>query len=113
MKLYIAGKISGLNYNDALKKFSDAAEMLRGLGHEPVNPMEVNGLDGDGKEHPWAEYMKRDIPVLLQCDGIYLLPDWDESKGAMLEHYIARQLGMRIVAPSYKDHEQIRELFAA
>lgn len=97
MKLYIAGQITGLDYNAALKKFADAADALRAAGHEPMNPMEVNGLDGDGKEHPWAEYMKRDIPVLLSCDGIYLLPCWSNSKGASLEKHIAESLSMEVV----------------
>jgi hypothetical protein len=100
MKLYIAGKITGLDYNDALAKFAKAAELLRAFGHEPVNPMAENGLDGDGKEYPWAEYMKRDIPHLLRCDGIYLLPCWQDSKGACLEKYLAETLGMPIVHES-------------
>jgi len=92
MKLYIAGKITGLVYEDALRKFAEAEAMLTRLGHEPVNPMRENpGIDLD-----WAEYMKRDIPLLLKCDGIFLLPDWAESRGAVLEHHIARELGMRI-----------------
>jgi hypothetical protein len=100
MKIYIAGKISGLNYSDAAAKFAKATELLKRLGHEPVNPMEVNGLDGDGREYPWAEYMKRDIPVLLGCEAIYLLPDWVGSKGACLEKHIADELGMLIVYES-------------
>lgn len=100
MKLYIAGKITGLDYNDALAKFAKAADVLRSLGHDPINPMAENGLDSDGNEHPWAEYMKRDIPHLLNCDGIYLLPCWADSKGARLERHIATELGMEIMCPS-------------
>ena len=59
--------------------------------------MKENGLDGDGNEYSWAEYMKKDIPHLLACDGIYLLPNWTGSKGAILEHHIASQLGMEII----------------
>lgn len=100
MKIYIAGKITGLSYSDAVAKFAAAAAILKRLGHEPVNPMEVNGLDGDGNEYTWAEYMKRDIPVLLGCDAIYLLPDWLDSKGARLEKHIADELGMLVIYES-------------
>lgn len=100
MKIYIAGKISDLSYSDAVAKFAKAAEILKRLGHDPVNPMEVNGLDGSGKEYPWVEYMKRDIPVLLGCDAIYLLPDWNDSKGARLERYIAEELKMLVIYES-------------
>lgn len=97
MKLYIAGKITGLDYNEAFAKFAKAAEELREMGHEPVNPMAENGLDGDGKEYPWAEYMKRGISHLLKCDGIYLLPCWVDSRGARLEFGLAVDLGMEVV----------------
>jgi len=97
MKLYIAGQITGLEYDAAFAKFAAAEDLLRELGHEPVNPMRENGLDSDGKEYPWAEYMKRDIPHLLRCDGIYLLPCWADSKGATFEKLIAETLEMEII----------------
>lgn len=101
MKIYIAGKISGLVYEDALRAFAEAEKLLADLGHQPVNPMKENGLDGDGKEYPWAEYMKRDIPHLLGCDAIFLLDGWQDSKGAKLERLIAHELGMEVFTTSY------------
>jgi hypothetical protein len=41
-----------------------------------------------------ADYMKEDIPILLQCDGILMLSNWTGSKGACLEKHIAEELGM-------------------
>lgn len=93
MKIYIAGKITGLVYEDALRAFADAEALLTRLGHEPVNPMKVE----PEPDLPWAEYMKRDIPHLLGCDAIYLLPNRVGSKGAVLEHAIAHELGMEIM----------------
>lgn len=101
MKIYIAGKITGLVYEDALRAFAEAAAEVERCGHVPVNPMAVNGLDGDGQPHAWAEYMKRDIPHLLACDAIYLLPNWKDSKGARLEKHIAEELGMMIVTHGF------------
>jgi hypothetical protein len=97
MKIYIAGKISGLVYEDALQAFVDAESVVQALGYEPVNPMRENGLDGDGNVYAWSEYMKRDIPHLLRCDGIYLLSNWQDSKGARLEKHIAQELGMLVI----------------
>lgn len=100
-KIYIAGKITGLVYEDALRSFAEVETLLSQLGHEPVNPMKENGLDGDGKEYPWAEYMRRDIPHLLGCDGIFLMDNWRQSKGARLEALIAKELGMEIFTTHY------------
>lgn len=94
---YIAGPITGLDYTQAFTNFEQAERHLVDLGHHAVNPMRENGLDGDDNEHPWAEYMRRDIPLLLKCDGIYLLPGWKESKGARLEGFIALELGMEML----------------
>jgi hypothetical protein len=33
---------------------------------------------------------------LVKCDGIALLPDWHLSRGALLEHHIARSLDMHV-----------------
>lgn len=101
LKLYIAGKITGLVYDEALRKFAEAEAHLKRAGHEAVNPMK----ETPGNDLPWAEYMKRDIPLLLECDGIYLLPDWSESRGACLEEHIARELGMRIFHANTRNGE--------
>ena len=63
------------------------------MGYEPVNPLS-NGLPAD---FPWKEHMKADIATLLDCDGIYLLPDWDLSVGARIEANIAAECGMKIL----------------
>lgn len=94
MKIYISGKITGLEYDSAFAMFEAAEVVLKCLGHEPVNPMK-KVLEQEGKS--WAEYMKEDIPILLECDAIYLLSNWEDSKGAKLEYLIAEQLGMLCV----------------
>lgn len=97
MKIYIAGKITGCNLYDAQYKFRKASRMLRECGHTPVNPMDkVSEQEGLS----WADYMKEDIPLLLCCDAIYLLPDWADSKGARLEKIIAEELGMELIFES-------------
>lgn len=89
MKVYISGKITDdPNYK---QKFKNAELFLRLAGFEVVNPadQEVTGK-------PWNWYMRKDIKLLVKCGAIYLLQDWKESKGAKLEHYIAKKLGMKI-----------------
>lgn len=94
MKIYISGKITGLVFEDAMLAFCEAENELLNRGHEPVNPMkkvsEQAGLD-------WVDYMKEDIPILLGCDGIYMLANWPDSKGARLELHIAEELGMTVI----------------
>ena len=93
MKIYISGKISGTDLTKTRARFVAAAKVTKRLGYEPVNPFE-NGLS----EHDsWEAHMLKDIIDLLQCNAIYMLQGWEDSKGARIEHYIATEIGMPIM----------------
>jgi hypothetical protein len=90
-RVYLAGPISGIK--DRNREAFDAAQRhLEGRGMTVVNPLKVNPAPA-----PWAECMRRDIPELLGCDTIALLPGWEASEGASMEHYIAEKLGMNVL----------------
>ena len=89
-RIYIAGPMSGLpDYN--YPAFNAAAEQLRAAGWVVENPAE-NEPPACGT---WAGWMRLGIAQLIRCDAVALLPGWSTSRGAMLEHYIALQLGLR------------------
>ncbi|NYH21407.1 DUF4406 domain-containing protein [Paraburkholderia bryophila] len=91
MKLYLAGPMTGyaeLNF----PMFHAEAARLRALGFDIVNPAEINA----GTNAEWLVCMRADIKQLLDCDGIALLPRWNESRGASIEHNLARDLGLRV-----------------
>lgn len=102
MKIYISGKISGTDLTETRARFAAAAKVMKRLGYEPVNPLE-NGLT----EHDnWEAHIIKDIATLLQCKAIYMLQDWQESKGARIEHYIATEIGIPI---TYEIEQPINE----
>ena len=102
MKIYISGKISGIDLTKTRKRFAAVAKVTKKLGYEPVNPLE-NGLS----EHDsWEAHMLKDIVDLLQCKAIYMLQGWQDSKGARIEHYIATKIGMPIM---YEIEQPINE----
>jgi hypothetical protein len=89
---YLSGPMSGLpNLNRAA--FAAEAARLRDLGVEVVNPAEVQ-LPPDAA---WEDFMRADIKLMMDCTTIVLLPGFERSRGAVLEHHIARALGMRVV----------------
>lgn len=93
--LYIAGPMTGLaDFNRPA--FRMMADRLRRKGYRVVNPAE---LPGETLNNPWDWYMRRDLAELVKCDGIVLLPGWEQSKGARLEHHVAVTLGMTVTYP--------------
>jgi nucleoside 2-deoxyribosyltransferase len=92
MKVYIAGPMTGLPELN-FPAFHREAANLRAQGIEVVNPAEINA-DPNAK---WVDCMRADIRELVTCDVIAMLPGWDKSKGATLEHHIAKTLELRVV----------------
>ncbi|WP_321919339.1 DUF4406 domain-containing protein [Paraburkholderia tropica] len=93
MKLYIAGPMTGyaeLNF----PAFHAEARRLRALGFEIVNPAELN----PDPTAQWLDCMRVDIAAMMteKCDGVALLPGWEQSKGAPIEHNLMRDLGLRV-----------------
>ena len=99
LKIYVAGPMTGLPDLN-FPAFHAEAARLRALGHEVINPAEIN----PDQHMTWLECMRTDIAALVFCDAIQLLPGWQNSKGATLEHHIAERLGLHIfMPPSAKD----------
>lgn len=89
MKIYISGGMSGLPENN-YPAFMEAEQRLRHLG-DIVNPARI-----EPSVKTWEWFMRADIKALMDCDAIYMLPGWKESRGALIEWYLATQLGMDI-----------------
>ena len=89
-RLYLAGPMSG-HAEHNFPEFNRVAALLRAEGYEVFNPAEN---DDGGVERPRSFYMRRDIPALMDCDAIAVLPDWQQSRGACLEMWIAIDLDM-------------------
>lgn len=90
-RIYVAGPMTGLpglNFD----AFHSAARTLRAVGHTVINPAEIN----PDTTMSWHECMRRDIAALVTCSHILMLPGWQTSKGATLEHHIAERLGLVI-----------------
>jgi hypothetical protein len=91
-RAYVAGPMSGYEDNN-YPAFHAEARRLRAAGHHVENPAE-NSPPPCGT---WEGWMRLALAQVITCDTIVLLPDWERSRGAMLEHRVAVELGMRVV----------------
>lgn len=92
-RLYISGPMTGLPEHN-FPAFFAAEERLRQAGFEPLNP--ARHFDGE-TDRDRAEYMRADMELLLRCDGLAMLPGWEQSRGAKLEYMIAWELRLPVL----------------
>lgn len=87
MKIYISGKITGdEDYED---KFWLAEAALVGKGHLVMNPAILP------PGFVWDDYMTVALAMQSVCDATLFLPDWNDSRGAKLEHFHATEKAHR------------------
>ena len=93
MRIYISGKITGLDIEVAKMYFESVENQLTQAGHTAINPMKIHpSLEGP----TWHDFMAADIQALLGCEAILMLDNWTTSKGAKIEHDLAERLGLQM-----------------
>lgn len=89
-----------VNFN--FDSFDAAAELLEGEGWGVFNPAQIDRDNGeepkeDGvPDHPMRYYMARDLPLVTHSDAVFLLPQWERSRGARLEVRVALELDIPV-----------------
>ncbi|MFR8246451.1 MAG: DUF4406 domain-containing protein [Roseburia sp.] len=63
-------------------------------GYSVINPAKVNAMLPE--DATWEEYIKVSLTLLSICTGVYMMPGWRESRGAVLEFMQARRNEMQI-----------------
>jgi hypothetical protein len=94
--VYLSGKISDPSpekQKENLKKFFKKAEELKGMWEEIVNPAEWE----TSEVTPWEVYLARDLQYIFENKpDIFMLKNWEDSKGAKLERALGKLLGLSI-----------------
>lgn len=91
-KVFISGKVSGMDYLRAYQKFAEADRLLSQMGYSTVNPMKIC------KKHwSWLRCMIVCLWKLTWCDKIYQLDNWRSSKGARIEYRWAKLLKKEVI----------------
>ena len=91
MIVYLAGPMSG--YDDFNRPaFDAAATFLRERDYTVLSPAELF----DHTDLSWDFYMRASIRLMLNADAVVLLPGWEKSRGAVIEHDLAYGLEMGI-----------------
>ena len=106
-KGYISGKITGLyahrcrrNFEKAVDKAKEWAEIENRVSYKLglstvydtkpykiINPLDIRPLFGIKK---WLFFMIADLRELRKCDVIFVQDNWEDSKGAFIEVFMAK-----------------------
>ena len=92
-RIYLSGKITdNPNYKEQFKE----AYVYCKDKHNCiiVNPSLLNNILEDGS---WVEYMILCLELLKMCDTIFMMKTWKNSKGAIEELRVAKELGLKII----------------
>ena len=97
--VYISGPITG--QKDYEKKFNEVENFLKPICLDVINPINLGkkfmkdyGLSSN--DVSWSNFMRVDLYELLSAHIMVMLPGWSYSKGAKLEHEIAKALDFKI-----------------
>lgn len=98
-KIYIAGKISGLD--NWQYKFNIAESKLQG-DYAVYNPVKLAQMvDIIFEKHNikprYDDYLMHGLNKLAECDAVYFLNNWHESVGAALEFQLAKALNKELI----------------
>jgi hypothetical protein len=98
-RVYISGPIK----SDPEYKihFSRMEDILKKHGYKVTNPAKGKMIFWKmlncWRTPEWIDYMKVDIKMLIKCDFIIMLKNWENGKGARLEYHIAKELGIEVL----------------
>lgn len=77
-KIYIAGKITGLD--DYKERFKTAEEHLLRQGYSVMSPAKLEG------KFEQAEFLHVCFAMIDVCEAVFFLDNWKDSPGAKTEH---------------------------
>lgn len=108
MLVYVSGPITGQlsgferHHRRVRANINRAASVARELwlkGHAVICPHLNTDFEGnEAVSH--AAFLAGDLNMVARCDALVMLPDWETSRGARVEHEYAASLGIPIyIAP--------------
>lgn len=111
-KIFISGRVTGDDHY--VQKFEAAEVTVKRyyffdqhggkvaastgrFGYEVVNPTTLTFLDLPLYHLPWSAALVVCIWNLIRCSSVYMLGDWQQSRGATIEHKVAKLFNKHII----------------
>lgn len=100
-KIYLAGSVTseiknGKTIEQVLALFEKKQAELEAQDYHVINPV-AEVVKNNYQLKSWAFIMEFLIPYLVSCDAIYIMKDWNSSRGVALERHIMLCLDKTII----------------
>jgi nucleoside 2-deoxyribosyltransferase len=109
--IYISGKYSDGIIIKNIEKAEAAAVRLMRAGFDVICPHKNTSGYEKYEDIPYEQYIEMDLNILERCDGIYMLDNWRESKGAKTEFEYAAHHCIPIISGRYEEGDFTPEWF--
>lgn len=93
--IYIAGAVSAIGIDKAEPLFRQKEQELTKQGFRVLNPVKLV-LQHGYQNRPWRDIMQFLIPFVSECDILYVMKGWQQSKGANIERNLCMGIGTEI-----------------
>jgi nucleoside 2-deoxyribosyltransferase len=98
--VYVAGPLSAdTEYQKTLNvRFAErVAQELWRMDFSVICPHKnTEHFDGCVMKEDWEVWLRGDLKQISRCDGVVMLPKWEKSKGAVVEHDFAKERGIPV-----------------
>lgn len=95
MLVYVSGPYRG-DVKANIETASQVAAQLWEIGHAVICPHANTAHFEERCTATWEDYIRGDLNMITRCDALVMLPNWQESPGAVVEHGYATGLGVPI-----------------
>lgn len=92
MKVMISQPMRGKSDAEILKERQLLQAQLESQGYEVINTFITEEIN-DSKDNMGIRYLAKSIEFIAQVDGLIFLPGWQEARGCVIEHEVARRYG--------------------
>jgi hypothetical protein len=104
--IFISGKTNGLPYEEMVRKFNEARQMLEFVGYTVVSSID----NTQPNDWTFEQNLMHRIELLLPCNVVYFLDNWAESTESLIEYDIAIRLNKVIFIDTKNKNEKYYNL---